>query len=277
MSLPDDVVGNLEMFDRPNDIVLLGEENEVTDMDDLCSSHVVEEGHIPGSDRQSSEPIQASSYLPASGVHKVTDPVDKSGDCCPMKTEIKSLVYWHKPLHSAAVLIALLAVQFSFLCFSAISIVAYFGFLLLVSVNLCRLYYHYIAKTESEFVKDYLERDIVLPKERIADATRRLTDHANDFLVQARDIFLLTNVGASLKFGVLLYVLTYVGACFNFLTLCIVATLLAFFIPKFYESYQSEIDRLCKATKDMTNKVMSQISAQLDKLPVLGSRKQKAQ
>ncbi|KAF8560627.1 hypothetical protein P879_10035 [Paragonimus westermani] len=206
----------------------------------------------------------------------IADPVDKSGDCCPMKTEIKSLVYWHKPLHSAVVLIVLLAVQFSFLCFSAISIVAYSGFLLLVSVNLCRLYYHYIAKTENKLI-NRLIRDIVLPKERIADATHRLTNHANDFLVQARDIFLLTNVGVSLKFGVLLYVLTYVGAFFNFLTLCIVATLLVFFVPKFYESYQSEIDRLCKATKEMTNKVMSQISAQLDKLPVLGSRKQKAQ
>ncbi|KAA3672292.1 uncharacterized protein DEA37_0005032, partial [Paragonimus westermani] len=213
MSSPDEVAGNLEMFDRPNDIVLLGEENEVmTDMDDLCSSHVV---------------------------------------------EVKSLVYWHKPLHSAVVLIVLLAIQFSFLCFSAISIVAYSGFLLLVSVNLCRLYYHYIAKTENKLIRDYLERDIALPKERIADATRRLTDHANDFLVQARDIFLLTNVGVSLKFGVLLYVLTYVGAFFNFLTLCIVATLLVFFVPKFYESYQSEIDRLCKTTKEMTNKVMS--------------------
>lgn len=175
------------------------------------------------------------------------------------------------------VLLALLAVQLSFVCFSAISIVAYSGALLFLLVNICRLYYHYVAKTESQFIKDYFEHDIQLPKDRIGDVTGRLTDMTNTLLNHARDIVLLKNVGASIKFGILLYIMTYVGACFNFLTLCIVATLLAFSVPKFYESYQSEIDRGFKLIKDKVGTVCSKIRAKAETLPLIGSRKQKTQ
>ncbi|GAA34055.2 reticulon-1 [Clonorchis sinensis] len=200
---------------------------------------------------------------------------------CPMKERVRSLIYWQDPIHSAAVLAVLLAAQFGFLYLSAISFVAYTGFFLLLSVNLCRLYYHYIAKTESQFIKDYLERDVSLPKDQMADVARRLTDHANEVIMQARDVFLLTNIGASVKFGVLLYLMTYVGARFNLLTLCITGTVLAFFLPKFYKTYQDEIDRALSVFKEKLEKVITQchdkINSKLDKIPILGSRKHKEQ
>ncbi|CAH8668843.1 unnamed protein product [Dicrocoelium dendriticum] len=194
-----------------------------------------------------------------------------------MRTEIKSLLYWRNPLRSAAVLAALLLVEICFACLSAISILAYAGFILIVAVNLMRLYYYYVAKTDSPLIKEYLERDISLPKDRISDVAHRLADQAEKLFIQAREIFLLTNFGASVKFGLLLYLMTYVGAHFNFLTLCIIGTLLAFSVPKFYESYQSEIDRFLKTVKDKSERTLSRINAQLDKLPVLGSRKAKSQ
>lgn len=194
-----------------------------------------------------------------------------------MKERVRSLIYWQDPIRSAAVLAVLLTAQIAFLYLSAISFVAYTGFFLLLSVNICRLYYHYIAKTESQFIKDYLERDVTLPKDQMADVARRLTDHANEVIVQARDVFLLTNIGASVKFGVLLYLMTYIGARFNLLTLCISGTVLAFFLPKFYKTYQAEIDRALNAFKEKLEKVVTQINAKLDKIPILGSRKQKEQ
>ncbi|OON19257.1 hypothetical protein X801_04878 [Opisthorchis viverrini] len=127
------------------------------------------------------------------------DPHTKFDAMPPRETAVRSLIYWQDPIHSAAVLAVLLAAQFGFLYLSAISFVAYTGFFLLLSINLCRLYYHYIAKTESQFIKEYLERDVSLPKDQMADVARRLTDHANEVIVQARDVFLLTNIGASVK------------------------------------------------------------------------------
>ncbi|CAL8079844.1 unnamed protein product [Calicophoron daubneyi] len=196
---------------------------------------------------------------------------------CPMKEEARSLIFWRKPVRSGIVLAVLLAFQFSFVYLSAISVVAYAGLLLFASTNFYRLYYQYIAKSESKLIKEYIEREISLPEDRIADVSLRLTDMLNRWIAQAREIFLLTNIAASVKFGVLLYLMTYVGARFNFLTLCILGTVLVFSVPKFYESYQREIDHAWDIVREKLDKVVSLMNSQLNKVPGLGSRKQKAQ
>ncbi|CAH8477916.1 unnamed protein product [Schistosoma bovis] len=162
-------------------------------------------------------------------------------DCsngCPISEKVRSIVYWRQPIVTGVILTLLLIVEFSFMCLSAISFIAYVGLALLVSVNLLRMYYHFVAKTENNFVREYLEREITVPQDRAEKVSRRLTEVLNKGLTRTREIFLLTDPAASVKFAVLLYLLTYIGAQFNFLTLCILFTFGVFCVPKFYERYQ---------------------------------------
>ena len=62
-------------------------------------------------------------------------------------------MYWRQPIVTGVILTLLLIVEFSFMCLSAISFIAYIGLALLVSVNLLRMYYHFVAKTENNFVR----------------------------------------------------------------------------------------------------------------------------
>ncbi|CAH8477900.1 unnamed protein product [Schistosoma bovis] len=182
-------------------------------------------------------------------------------DCsngCPISEKVRSIVYWRQPIVTGVILTLLLIVEFSFMCLSAISFIAYVGLALLVSVNLLRMYYHFVAKTENNFVREYLEREITVPQDRAEKVSRRLTEVLNKGLTRTREIFLLTDPAASVKFAVLLYLLTYIGAQFNFLTLCILFTFGVFCVPKFYERYQPEIDKMIELAKSKVDMVSSQ-------------------
>ncbi|CAH8442647.1 unnamed protein product [Schistosoma mattheei] len=191
---------------------------------------------------------------------------------------VRSIVYWRQPIVTGVILTLLLIVEFSFMCLSAISFIAYVGLALLVSVNLLRMYYHFVAKTENNFVREYLEREITVPQDKAEKVSRRLTEVLNKGLTRTREIFLLTDPAASVKFAVLLYLLTYIGAQFNFLTLCILFTFGVFCVPKFYERYQPEIDKMIELAKSKVDMVSSQVKTHLEKLPIIGGgRKEKTQ
>ncbi|CAH8488634.1 unnamed protein product [Schistosoma rodhaini] len=192
-------------------------------------------------------------------------------DGCPMAEKVRSIVYWRQPIVTGVILTLLLIVEFSFMCLSAISFIAYIGLALLVSVNLLRMYYHFVAKTENNFVSEYLEREITVPQDKAEKVSRRLTEVLNKGLIRTREIFLLTDPAASVKFAVLLYLLTYIGAQFNFLTLCILFTFGVFCVPKFYERYQPEIDKMIELAKSKIHMVSSQVKTHLEKLPIIGS------
>ncbi|CAH8445546.1 unnamed protein product [Schistosoma curassoni] len=202
-------------------------------------------------------------------------------DCsngCPISEKVRSIVYWRQPIVTGVILTFLLIVEFSFMCLSAISFIAYIGLALLVSVNLLRMYYHFVAKTENNFVREYLEREITVPQDKAEKVSRRLTEVLNKGLTRTREIFLLTDPAASVKFAVLLYLLTYIGAQFNFLTLCILFTFGVFCVPKFYERYQPEIDKMIELAKSKVDMVSSQVKTHLEKLPIIGGgRKEKTQ
>jgi len=74
----------------------------------------------------------------------------------------------------------------------------------------------------------------------------------------------------SLKFGLMLWVLTYIGAWFNGMTLLIMALVGVFSIPKFYETYQVQIDKNVDLIRTQVNNVLAQVK---EKLPLPGKKK----
>jgi len=87
-----------------------------------------------------------------------------------------------------------------------------------------------------------------------------------------RDLFLINNYGESIKFGIFLYVLTYIGAWFNFLTLVILATVFTFSIPKVYDIYKREIDHVIRLARRQFKEKWVVVRGKMEELPVVGQK-----
>ncbi|MBN3319663.1 RTN3 protein, partial [Atractosteus spatula] len=69
-----------------------------------------------------------------------------------------------------------------------------------------------------------------------------------------------------------MWLMTYVGAVFNGITLLIMADILVFSVPVFYEKYQSQIDHYVGIVRDQVKATVSKVQ---EKLP--GAAKRKAE
>lgn len=74
------------------------------------------------------------------------------------------------------------------------------------------------------FYRFLLSRDITLPKEKVHEIVDNVLIHINACIAELRRLFLVENLIDSIKYGVVLWILTYVGAWFNGLTLVIIGT-----------------------------------------------------
>lgn len=69
--------------------------------------------------------------------------------------------------------------------------------------------------------REYLELDLTLSQEKVQHIAGVAVAHINGFTAELRRLFLVEDIIDSIKFGVILWVFTYIGAWFNGMTLVI--------------------------------------------------------
>ncbi|GFY90031.1 hypothetical protein Acr_07g0002280 [Actinidia rufa] len=101
--------------------------------------------------------------------------------------------------------------------------------------------------------------DLEIPEEsvlRVADAARVWINHA---LVVAHDIAVGQNLKLFLQVALGLWVISYLGGFFNFLTLVYMGVLLSLSVPLLYEKYQDQVDEklivACKIIQTQYRKI----------------------
>lgn len=72
------------------------------------------------------------------------------------------------------------------------------------------------------FFSVFLDGDIKLPEEKVHELLDTLLIHINAYLGELKRFFLVENWIESIKFAVVLWILTYLGSWFNGLTLVII-------------------------------------------------------
>lgn len=77
------------------------------------------------------------------------------------------------------------------------------------------------SNTLSVTCREYLEFDLTLSQEKIQNIAGVAVAHVNGFTAELRRLFLVEDLVDSIKFGVILWVMTYIGAWFNGMTLVI--------------------------------------------------------
>uniref|UniRef100_A0A2D4IS44 Reticulon n=1 Tax=Micrurus lemniscatus lemniscatus TaxID=129467 RepID=A0A2D4IS44_MICLE len=192
---------------------------------------------------------------------------DLKGAGCPQSCAVRDLIFWRDVKKTGAVFSTTLILLLSLAAFSVISVVSYL-ILALLSVTICfRVYKSVIqAVQKSEDghpFKAYLDMDVALSSETFHHYVSAALVHVNHILKAILRLFLVEDLVDSLKLAVVMWLMTYVGAIFNGITLLILGELLVFSMPVVYEKYKTQIDHYVGIIRDQAKSAVTKIQAKL--------------
>lgn len=182
------------------------------------------------------------------------------GNCC-----VAELIYWRDVKKSGAALTVLLVLLLSLTCFSLISVLAYTaltGLFAAVSFRIYKNIKQAVQKTQDGHpFKEYLAMNPALPSDNVHSAVDVMLGQINSTLQYLHRIFLVEDLIDSCKFGCYLWVLTYIGAWVNGLTLIILSVLALFSLPKAYEQNKAQVDQYMGLAQQQINQVLEKVKA----------------
>uniref|UniRef100_A0A8C3WW94 Reticulon n=1 Tax=Catagonus wagneri TaxID=51154 RepID=A0A8C3WW94_9CETA len=187
---------------------------------------------------------------------------------------VHDLIFWRDVKKTGFVFGTTLIVLLSLAAFSVISVVSYLILALLTVTISFRVYKSVIQAVqkseEGHPFKAYLDVDITLSSEAFHNYVNAAMVHINKALKLIIRLFLVEDLVDSLKLAVFMWLMTYVGAVFNGITLLILAELLIFSVPVVYEKYKTQIDHYVGIARDQTKSIVEKIQA---KLPGVAKKK----
>merc|ERR1712018_269859 len=174
------------------------------------------------------------------------------------------LVYWNNPLESGVVFGSVLVLMVAVKYMSLISVVANLGLALVTSTVAFRIYKSVLSavkKTDDTGhpFKKYLDIDTTLSGDKVLQFTDNLVNKLNALLRKLKSVFLVEDFVESLKFGVAMYMLTYVGRIINGLTILILIWVSIFSAPRIYRDNQAKIDEAIGPIKIKIDELMSKV------------------
>merc|ERR1712228_931014 len=160
--------------------------------------------------------------------------------------KMNSLVYWENPRDSGiicgSVLVCLLAVRY----ISLISVIGNLALALVTATLSFRIYKSVLAAVnksqEGHPFRQLLEVDVTVPNDKLSQIINSIVSRINSSLSKLKDIFLVRDVLESVKFAVGIYLLSYIGALFNGMTVVTLAWVGMFSAPRVYRDNQAQID-----------------------------------
>jgi len=162
---------------------------------------------------------------------------------------LPNILYWEDPVSTGAVFGTVLVTLVSLCYYSLITVASYTCLTLLMVVLAVKLYsYVMVMLKKAEPGSDPLAKvaamPVTVPADTISNMAPCLAKSLNNFTTELRRLFLVENMVDTIKFGLSLWLLTYLGSWFNFLTLLILAWLVLFTAPKLYINNQAQVDEV---------------------------------
>merc|ERR1712233_15222 len=181
--------------------------------------------------------------------------------------QMNSLLYWENPRDSGiicgSVLVCLLAVRY----ISLISVIGNLSLALVTATMSFRIYKSVLAavnkSNEGHPFKQFLEVDVTLPADKVTSLSDCFFSKLNAILLKLKSILLVENTVESVKFAVLMYLLTYIGAMMNGLTIVTLAWVGAFSLPRVYRDNQKQIDEAILPLKTKFDDLQGKLQAAL--------------
>lgn len=191
---------------------------------------------------------------------------------------VLELIYWRDLKKTGVVFGSMLFILLSLAIFSVLSVLAYLSLAVLTVTLSFRIYKNVLAAVQKSGdahpFRALLDLNIDLPEDKAQQALKTICQHINCTIKELRRLFLIEDLVDSLKFALLLWVLTYIGSWFNGMTLIIMGVVALFTLPKVYETYKVQIDNYMSMACEQFCNVKAQV---VTKLPFLKKKKEKAQ
>ncbi|XP_008319621.1 reticulon-4a isoform X6 [Cynoglossus semilaevis] len=177
------------------------------------------------------------------------------------------LLYWRDVKTTGVVFGAALLLLLSLSVCSIVSVCSYIG-LALLSVTICFRIYKGILQAiqksdEGHPFKQYLDKDVALSEDAVHKYSDMALGKLNKIILELRHLFLVEDLVDSIKFAILMWLLTYVGALFNGLTIVILAVIGLFSCPIIYEKHQTQIDHYVGLVNNQIKDVVGKIQAKV--------------
>ncbi|XP_028830374.1 reticulon-1-A-like isoform X2 [Denticeps clupeoides] len=180
-----------------------------------------------------------------------------------MGSTVLDLLYWRECRRSGLVFGGLQLLLLCLTQFSVVSVCAYIALATLSTTISFRIYKSILQAVqksdEGHPFKSYLEVDVALTPAQMSAGVEKIQLYATCLLKELRRLFLVQDLVDSVKFAVLMWLLTYVGALFNGLTLLILALVAVFTCPMVYEKYQTQIDQYLGVVRTHVSLVVGKI------------------
>uniref|UniRef100_A0A3B5AU34 Reticulon n=1 Tax=Stegastes partitus TaxID=144197 RepID=A0A3B5AU34_9TELE len=180
---------------------------------------------------------------------------------------VVDLLYWRDVKTTGVVFGAALLLLLSLTVCSIVSVCSYIG-LALLSVTICFRIYKGILQAiqksdEGHPFKQYLDQEVALSEDMVHKYSDMVLAKLNKTIGELRRLFLVEDLVDSIKFAVLMWILTYVGAFFNGLTILILGLIGVFSCPIVYEKHQAQIDHYLALVNNQVKDVVGKIQAKV--------------
>lgn len=188
------------------------------------------------------------------------------------------LVYWKCWKKTAAVFAGMMFILWSLTCCTFLSVLTFWSMSLLTVAFLYRIgmtVFNAVQKTTAEHpFKHLLDEDLELSEESVQKWANETRVCINGKVKTLKKLFLIEDVVESIKFGVMLWLLSYVGGCFSMITIAIIACLYTFTVPVLYERNQEKIDCCLGTVKSKLLDIFSKVQSKLPEKLKFGKAKE---
>ncbi|XP_012616861.1 reticulon-2 isoform X1 [Microcebus murinus] len=188
---------------------------------------------------------------------------------------VADLLYWKDTRTSGVVFTGLMVSLLCLLHFSIVSVAAHVALLLLCGTISLRVYRKVLQAVHrgdgANPFQAYLDVDLTLTREQTERLSQQIASRVVSTAMQLRHFFLVEDLMDSLKLALLFYILTFVGAVFNGLTLLILGVIALFTIPLLYRQHQAQIDQYVGLVNSQLSHIKAKIRAKIPGTGALAS------
>ncbi|XP_048862708.1 reticulon-1-A-like isoform X4 [Brienomyrus brachyistius] len=213
---------------------------------------------------------QVPEAVPVIPAKKTQSPSPSSGSLLKrwnIDRRVVDLLYWRDVKTTGVVFGAALFLLLSLSVCSIISVCSYVGLALLSVTITFRIYKGILQAVqksdEGHPFKTYLTQEVTLSEDLVHKYSDMALTHLNCTLKELRRLFLVEDLVDSLKFAVLMWILTYIGALFNGLTLLILGLIAVFSTPVIYEKHQAQIDHYLALARTQIKDIFGKVQAKV--------------
>ncbi|XP_014670845.1 PREDICTED: reticulon-4-like [Priapulus caudatus] len=222
--------------------------------------------------------------VPALKVDAPADEVTSSSSkekCCIFNVEnwdprFVDLVYWRDLKKSGVCFGSTLLVLLMVSYFSLMLVLTYASIALLtvtISFYVYKKAVQAVQKSsEGHPFKEFLDKDVTVPADRAKCVADLVVAHVNPILTDLRRIFLVEHLVDTVKFGAVLWVMTYICYWFDGYVLMIMGWVTLFTIPKIYEAHKEKIDCYLEKAQEKAKEIVSKVK---ERIPI--GKKEKSQ